>query len=126
MSTQITLEDILAISQDGTFAARRTTIVDVRGKAEYDAGHIRGAHNLPVQDLPAALALPPAEFTAKYHFTLPAPSPDTALAVYCMRGTRTTAAAAHLGAYDDGLLLYLPGWSEISKSPSAAGQIEQA
>ncbi|KAJ2712114.1 Thiosulfate sulfurtransferase rdl2, mitochondrial [Coemansia spiralis] len=126
MPTQIALDDILAISRADKYGDRPAVIIDVRGKDEYAAGHVKGAHNVPVQELQTALALAPDAFKAAYGFVLPAVGAGTALAVHCMSGKRTLAAAKHLDPYGDDLLLYLPGWAAISASPSAVGQTEQS
>ncbi|KAJ1723601.1 Thiosulfate sulfurtransferase rdl2, mitochondrial [Coemansia biformis] len=125
-ANQLALDDVLAVSRSGALDDRSITLVDVRGRDEYAAGHIKGAHNLPVQELPAALTLDPRAFEAQYGFALPASDSDNGLAVYCQRGTRTQAAAAHLANahYKDNLFLYLPGWAEYSASAATANDRE--
>jgi rhodanese-related sulfurtransferase len=54
-------------------------LIDVRSSAEFAAGHVAGAVNIPVQDLGARLSdLPPK---------------DGAVVVYCRSGHRSRAAA---------------------------------
>ena len=64
-------------------ATNAVMVVDVRSKSEWNAGHHREAHHIPLGDLPRALA------------TLPRDKP---IAVYCQRGTRSAVASSLLAA----------------------------
>jgi phage shock protein E len=63
--------------------ARGARLVDVRTAAEYAAGHIEGAENVPVEDVP----------TAAGAWDKAAP-----IAVYCATGARSLNAAEYLKA----------------------------
>ncbi|KAJ2081355.1 hypothetical protein H4R24_002413 [Coemansia sp. RSA 988] len=119
---QLSLKDILSISQSGVFEKRPMTIVDVRSPDEFSAGHVKNAHNVPVQELQGALELSPKEFEKKYGFKLPANNDKTGVAVYCMSGKRAGMATNYLAdaKYLDNLYAYLPGWSEFSREATAA------
>jgi hydroxyacylglutathione hydrolase len=58
-------------------------VLDVRGRAEWEGGHIRGALHIPLAELPDRLAEVPA---------------DQPLAVHCQGGGRSAIAAAFLAA----------------------------
>lgn len=58
-----------------------TLVLDVRTREEFDAGHVAGAHHLPVQELAQRLS------------ELPLHRP---IAVYCRSGGRSASAAALL------------------------------
>ena len=64
-------------------AANAVMLIDVRSKSEFNTGHQRAAQNIPLGDLPRALA------------TLPRDKP---IAVYCQRGSRSAVAASLLSA----------------------------
>lgn len=66
-------------------------IVDVREPAEYQAGSIPGAINIPYKSTPGALDLSPEEFEEAFKFKKP--SKDKELIFYCLAGVRSTAAA---------------------------------
>jgi hydroxyacylglutathione hydrolase len=63
--------------------ARDVMLIDVRSKAEWNTGHHREAHHIPLGELPRALA------------TLPR---DRPIAVYCQHGTRSAVASSLLSA----------------------------
>ncbi|MFJ5673695.1 rhodanese-like domain-containing protein [Streptomyces sp. NPDC093097] len=66
------------------------TVVDVRTPGEYAAGHLPGAHNVPLDHLDVAL---PA---------LKAAAARGALLIVCASGNRSTSACAQLAAADIG------------------------
>jgi rhodanese-related sulfurtransferase len=59
-----------------------TTVVDVRSAAEFEAGHVLGAINIPLDEITA-------------HFD-ELPDPAKPIAVYCGTGERSAKAAAFL------------------------------
>jgi hydroxyacylglutathione hydrolase len=61
----------------------RVTLVDVRGKSEWDAGHIPGAHHIPLGDLARRMAELPG---------------DRPVVVHCQSGARSAIAASVLRA----------------------------
>ncbi|PIA14111.1 Rhodanese-like protein [Coemansia reversa NRRL 1564] len=119
---QLSLDDILVISKSGKLNKSPITIVDVRSPEEFSSGHIKNAHNVPVQELQGALKLSSDDFKKKYHFKLPPANGETGLAVYCMSGKRAGLATNHLAEakYLKNLYAYLPGWSEFSHKATAA------
>ena len=60
-------------------------LLDVRTQPEFAAGHLEGAKNIPLRDLPGRLG----ELGAK----------DRAIVVYCRSGRRSAEAAALLSAH---------------------------
>ncbi len=64
-------------------ASQGVRLVDVRTPVEYAGGHIEGAENVPVDDVPAA--------SAGWDKTIP-------IAVYCQSGSRSLNAAQYLTA----------------------------
>ena len=68
----VTLREHLVLSPKGTYAL----VLDVRTPAEYDAGHLEGAINLPVQELGRRIGE-----LAAYK--------DQPVLVYCKAGTRS-------------------------------------
>ncbi|KAJ2301015.1 hypothetical protein IWW55_000924 [Coemansia sp. RSA 2706] len=122
---KLTLDDIVEISKTGKLNDREMVILDVRGPGEFEGGHLKNAHNVPVQGLGLALQMPADEFKEKYHFELPAKDSKTGIAVHCMSGKRAEMAAKLLGdaQYTDNLFVYSPGWSELSGSSAAAAQL---
>jgi thiosulfate/3-mercaptopyruvate sulfurtransferase len=94
------------------------TIVDVRGREEYDGshgagcdprqGHIPGAVNLPVEEL---LALD--EGTIRERLRLPA---GAEVVVYCHVGSRSHVAAQVLRAAGYEARNYVGSWHEWSRS----------
>lgn len=64
-------------------AEESATLLDVRSHEEFQSGHLRGAANIPVQELPRRLAEVP-----KNH----------AVVVYCRSGGRSAAAAQLLAS----------------------------
>lgn len=65
-------------SQARTLVSEGATLVDVRTTAEFEEGHLEGARNVPVQDLPARVAEIPR---------------DKPVVVYCRSGGRSSRAA---------------------------------
>ncbi|KAJ2353161.1 hypothetical protein IWW50_005734 [Coemansia erecta] len=115
-ATPLELKDILDISSSGKCNDKDMVILDVRGPGEYSEGHVKGAKNVPVQELDQALQLSAGDFKAKYKFELPAKDSATGVVVHCMRGTRAQKAAGQLAeaGYKDNLYVYLPGWNELA------------
>ncbi|KAJ2161118.1 hypothetical protein GGF46_001707 [Coemansia sp. RSA 552] len=113
---QLQAKDVTEISRTGKFADRAMKIIDVRGPAEYAAGHVNHALNVPVDQLEKALQMKPADFENEYKFALPPPDSKDGIVVYCQRGGRAARAAAMLknANYTDNLYIYSPGWSEYS------------
>lgn len=78
----------------------KVTVLDVRGQAEWDAGHLAGAEHLPLGDLPDHLADFPA---------------DRPLVVHCQSGGRSAIAVSLLQAAGHHAVANLPagfgGWS---------------
>ncbi|KAJ9629601.1 hypothetical protein H2203_001981 [Taxawa tesnikishii (nom. ined.)] len=66
-------------------------LIDVREPAEYEAGYIPSAINIPVSSQPDALFLPEEEFEDRFGFEKP--SKDKELVFYCKAGVRSSAAA---------------------------------
>ncbi|KAI9499811.1 thiosulfate sulfurtransferase activity protein [Coemansia spiralis] len=114
----ISLNEIQSISKTGEHNGHKLIIIDVRNPSEFSAGHVPNAHNVPVDDLQRALALPKDKFRSEYNFELPTKD-DEGVVVYCQRGGRAARAAGYLAAaqYADNLYIYSPGWSEFSANP---------
>jgi hydroxyacylglutathione hydrolase len=74
--------------------AGEVNVLDVRSKAEWNAGHIAGAHHVPLGDLPAHAA------------SLPSNAP---LVVHCEGGARSAIAASVLAAAGQRDVIDLPG-----------------
>ncbi|KAI5261400.1 hypothetical protein E4T47_09437 [Aureobasidium subglaciale] len=66
-------------------------LIDVREPAEYSAGFIPSAINIPVGSAPDALFMPAHEFEDKFGFEKP--TADQELVFYCKAGVRSSAAA---------------------------------
>ena len=64
-------------------ATNAVMLIDVRSKTEWNSGHHREAHHIPLGDLPRALASLPR---------------DRPIAVYCQLGTRSAVASSLLSA----------------------------
>ncbi|MDQ2766756.1 MAG: rhodanese-like domain-containing protein, partial [Gemmatimonadota bacterium] len=79
-------------------ASNALMLVDVRSKSEWNGGHHREAHHIPLADLPRALA------------TLPRDKP---IAVYCQRGTRSAVASSLLSAAGIEAVNVPDGWVGI-------------
>jgi hydroxyacylglutathione hydrolase len=73
-------------------------LIDVRSKLEWNTGHHREAHHVPLGDLPRALA------------TLPR---DRPIAVYCQRGSRSAVASSLLSAAGIEAVNVPSGWIGI-------------
>lgn len=85
-------------------------ILDVRTPAEFDAGHIPGAVNIPHFEVPARLG----ELTGASAATVPGQSSTRGIVLYCRTGSRARIAARALTQAGAGKLLHLsgnmPGW----------------
>ena len=79
-------------------ATKAVMLVDVRSKGEWNSGHHRDAHHIPLGDLPRALA------------TLPR---DRPIAVYCQRGSRSAVASSLLSAAGIEAVNVPDGWLGI-------------
>ena len=84
--------------------ANAVMLIDVRSKSEWNSGHHREAHHLPLGDLPRALA------------TLPR---DRPIAVYCQGGTRSAVAASLLSAASIEAVNVPAGWVGIEAAQPA-------
>jgi hydroxyacylglutathione hydrolase len=78
--------------------ANAVMLIDVRSKSEWNSGHHREAHHIPLGDLPRALA------------TLPR---DRPIAVYCQGGTRSAVASSLLSAASIEAVNVPEGWVGI-------------
>jgi rhodanese-related sulfurtransferase len=102
---QYTYPSILSLTQSPT---RTTTLIDVREPAEYSAGYIPGAINLPIASSPDALSLPPDEFEDRFGFAKP--EKDREVVFYCKAGVRSRAAAR---------LALLEGYEKVGEYPGS-------
>jgi hydroxyacylglutathione hydrolase len=92
---QVTLDDL-----ESRLASGAVRVLDVRGAAEWEAGHIPGAIHIPVGYLPGRIAEIPR---------------DLPLVVQCQGGARSAIAASVLQARGvDGVLNYGGGFAEWS------------
>lgn len=82
-------EDIKAIASSPE-SHPDTLIIDVREPAEFQEGHIPGAHNVPFKSSPGAFDMPEEDFAESFGFEKPAK--DKNLVFYCLGGVRLTAA----------------------------------
>ncbi|HEV7703930.1 MAG TPA: MBL fold metallo-hydrolase [Gemmatimonadaceae bacterium] len=73
-------------------------LIDVRSKTEWNSGHHREAHHIPLGDLPRALASLPR---------------DRPIAVYCQRGSRSAVASSLLSAAGIEAVNVPAGWMGI-------------
>jgi len=89
-------------------------IIDVREPAEYEAGYIPGAINIPISSNPDALLLPAEEFEDRFGF--PKPAVDKEVVFYCKAGVRSSAAAnlAQQGGYQK-VAEYRGSWMDWTK-----------
>lgn len=86
----------------------------MREPAEYEAGYIPGAINIPVSSAPDALFMPADEFEDKFGFSKP--KADQELVFYCKAGVRSSAAAQlaqQIGYYNVGE--YRGSWLDWQK-----------
>jgi rhodanese-related sulfurtransferase len=83
-----------------SWGADGTVFLDVREPAEYAAGFIPSAINIPISSQPEALFLPSDEFKDRFGFTKPPASKEVVF--YCKSGVRSAAAAqlARQGGYE--------------------------
>ncbi|KAI4733774.1 hypothetical protein E4T50_15672 [Aureobasidium sp. EXF-12298] len=94
-------------------------LIDVREPAEYAAGYIPTAINIPVGSAPDALFMPAHEFEDKFGFEKP--TADQELVFYCKAGVRSSAAAGlakQVGYKSVGE--YRGSWLEWSKNGGRA------
>lgn len=80
-------------------------LIDVREPAEYAAGHIPGARNMPVSSAPEALHLPAEEFEERFGFAKPGADGGDVV-FYCKAGVRSRAAAG---------MAVMAGWSGVGE-----------
>jgi rhodanese-related sulfurtransferase len=95
------------------------SLTDVREPAEYAAGYIPTAINIPVGSAPDALFMPAHEFEDKFGFEKP--TADQELVFYCKAGVRSSAAAGlakQVGYKSVGE--YRGSWLEWSKNGGRA------
>ena len=83
-----------------SWGADGSVFLDVREPAEYAAGFIPSAINIPISSQPEALFLPSDEFEDRFGFTKPPASKE--IVFYCKSGVRSAAAAqlARQGGYE--------------------------
>jgi hydroxyacylglutathione hydrolase len=97
------LQTIAAIDQaelDAALRGQRVAVLDVRTLAEWSAGHLPGAMNIPLGELPSRLGELPH---------------DRQLVVHCQAGARAAIAASVLSARGvTDLRLYGGGYAEWS------------
>lgn len=108
------IRSITRISADGLeeeLAAGRVSVVDVRGATEWEAGHIPGASNVFVGELPERLDEIPR---------------DRPVVVHCQSGARSAIAASVLRANGFDNVIDLPGgfaeWKGGDRPVDSAGQ----
>ena len=108
------IRSITRISADGLeeeLAAGRVSVVDVRGATEWEAGHIPGASNVFVGELPERLDEIPR---------------DRPVVVHCQSGARSAIAASVLSANGFDNVIDLPGgfaeWKGGDRPVDSAGQ----
>lgn len=98
-------------------------LIDVREPAEYEAGYIPTAINIPISSQPDALFLAPDEFQDRFGFIKPPPQKE--LVFYCKAGVRSSAAAQlalqhgydKVGEYRGSWIDWSGKGAEISKGP---------
>lgn len=83
-------------------------VIDVREKAEFDAGHIPNSLNMPFFVAPKALGLDELAFEKQLGFKKP--STDQTLLFYCRSGNRSKRAAATALEY---------GYEKVSNYPGS-------
>ncbi|KAI9793936.1 MAG: hypothetical protein M1833_000505 [Piccolia ochrophora] len=90
-------EDVKAVVDS---PSEERILIDVREPAEYQAGFIPSAINIPISSQPDALFLPEEEFEDRFGFGKPSPSHEVVF--YCKAGVRSSAAAimAQQGGYE--------------------------
>ncbi|KAI9762066.1 MAG: hypothetical protein M4579_000702 [Chaenotheca gracillima] len=71
--------------------SKERILIDVREPAEFSAGAIPTALNIPISSQPDALALPADEFEDRFGFEKP--TVDQEVVFYCKAGVRSAAAA---------------------------------
>lgn len=87
----VTYPDIKALSDNIIKGDNdNMVLVDVREPAEFKAGHIPGAINIPVKSTPGALHLSAEEFEGTFGF--PKPNINDELVFYCQAGVRSAKA----------------------------------
>ena len=107
-----------AAAAEGTTAAAPALLIDVREPAEYAAGHIPGARNVPVSTAPEALHLPAEEFEERFGFAKPGAGAGSGgdVVFYCKAGVRSRAAAGMaVMAGWRGVGEYKGSWAEWSR-----------
>lgn len=77
--------------KSATGSSSKKRIIDVREPAEYAAGFIPSAFNVPLSNFEQSLSLDASEFEHKFGFKKPAKSEEVVL--YCRAGVRSTTAA---------------------------------
>ncbi|EME86011.1 uncharacterized protein MYCFIDRAFT_124787, partial [Pseudocercospora fijiensis CIRAD86] len=96
-------------------------LIDVREPAEYEAGYIPTAINLPIKSQPDALFLPEEEFEDRFGFEKPAT--DKEVIFYCKSGVRSSAAAqlAQQHGYTN-VAEYRGSWLDWTKNGGTASK----
>lgn len=88
-------------------------VIDVRGPGEVkETGLIPTAHNIPLDQIGSALAMPDADFKAQYGFNKPKPSDK--IIFYCKVGKRCQTAASQTAALGYTAASYPGSWTEWS------------
>ncbi|KAI9824445.1 MAG: hypothetical protein M1832_001980 [Thelocarpon impressellum] len=102
-------------------ASAETVLIDVREPAEFAAGAIPGAINVPITSAPDALSLPPDEFEER--FGVAKPDAGKQLVFYCLAGVRsaTAVALARRGGYER-VGDYAGSWQDWEKRGGVGGE----
>jgi len=102
----------------------RSVFLDVREPAEYAAGFIPSAINIPISSQPEALFLPSDEFEDRFGFTKPPASKEVVF--YCKSGVRSAAAAqlARQGGYEK-VGEYRGSWLDWERRGGASSKDER-
>ncbi|MDX1964609.1 MAG: rhodanese-like domain-containing protein [Pirellulales bacterium] len=80
------LDDLPLIQKN--LAEKKAILIDVRSKKEWDAGHLRDAVHLPLDEIKAA-AKEPAELSKLLAGKIPAEPADLIIYVHCAAGVRS-------------------------------------
>ena len=114
LSEKITYEKMVALPP-------ATRIVDVREPAEFEAGAIPRAVNIPLMSSPEAFILSEEEFEDRFGFEKPPKDQDVVF--YCKAGVRSAAAAEIAEGQGYTKVMEYPGsWNEWEKKQKEGSQ----